>query len=79
MIIDAHMHLWDKLRGNVGVPVRPLRNGLIEVGRERFLGMPPYLRDGRCPDEIALAVMDAAGVEAAVVTQEYHQRKHPSS
>lgn len=71
MIIDAHMHLWDEVKGNVGVQVRSLRNGMITIGSERLLGMSPYLLDGRCPYEVALSVMDAAGVEAAVVTQEY--------
>lgn len=71
MIIDAHMHLWDKVRGDVGERVRAIGNGMIAIGRERCLGMPPYLLDGRCPFEVALAAMDAAGVDAAVVTQEY--------
>ncbi len=71
MIIDAHMHLWDEVKGNVAVQVRSLRNGMITIGSEELLGMPAYLLDGRCPYEVALSVMDAAGVEAAVVTQEY--------
>ena len=71
MIIDAHMHLWDRLRGDVGVRVRALRNGLVRIGDQEVLGLPPYLLDGRCSYEMALSVMDAAGVDAAVVTQEY--------
>ena len=75
MIIDAHIHLWDKVEGDEGgedAPVRALRNGIIKIGDREMLGMPPYFLDGRCPYEMALAVMDAAGVDAAVVTQEYH-------
>jgi len=71
MIIDAHIHLWDKVDGNVGLPVKAHRNGIISIGESRYVGMPPLLLDGRCPYEAALAVMDAAGVAAAVVTQEY--------
>jgi predicted TIM-barrel fold metal-dependent hydrolase len=65
------MHLWDKLEGYLGSHIRSLGNGIIEFGGERVLGMPPYLLDGRCPYEVALSVMDAAGVDAAVVTQDY--------
>ena len=71
MIIDAHSHLWDQLTGNVGVDVRPLKNGMIRMGDDQCLGMPPYLLDGRNPCETMMAFMDAAGVQAAVVTQEY--------
>jgi len=71
MIIDAHMHLWDRIEGDIGEPVRSIGNGFITIGDRKMLGMPPYLLDGRCPYEIALAVMDAAGVYAAVITQEY--------
>ena len=75
MIIDAHIHLWDRVKGDEGdkdKPVRALRNGIIKIGDIEMLGMPPYFLDGRCTYEMALSVMDAAGVDAAVVTQEYH-------
>lgn len=71
MIIDAHMHLWDKVEGYVGSPIRSLGNGMVTFGSEKVLGMPPYLLNGRCPYEVALSVIDAAGVDAAVVTQDY--------
>ncbi len=71
MIIDAHLHLWNKVDGNIGEPVHALGNGIISVGESTIVGMPPLLLDGRCPYEAAVAVMDAAGVSAAVVTQEY--------
>ncbi len=75
MIVDAHIHLWDMVAGDEGSddkPVRALRNGVISIGDTKMLGMPPYFLDGRCTYEMALAVMDSAGVDAAVVTQEYH-------
>ena len=71
MIIDAHIHLWDRIKGDIGEPVRARRNGIVTIGGREVLGMPPYLLDCRCPCEIFLSVMDAAGVDAAVVTQEY--------
>ncbi len=71
MIIDAHLHLWNKVDGNIGEPVHTLGNGIISIGESTIVGMPPLLLDGRCPFEAAVAVMDAAGVSAAVVTQEY--------
>jgi len=71
MIIDAHLHLWNRVDGNIGEPVHALGNGIISIGESTVVGMPPLLFDGRCPYEAAVAVMDAAGVSAAVVTQEY--------
>ena len=71
MIIDAHIHLWDRVEGDIGEPVRARCNGVVTICGQEVLGMPPYLLDGRCPYEIFLSVMDAAGVDAAVVTQEY--------
>lgn len=71
MIIDAHMHLWDKVHGDIGQPVRSLANGMVTIGDSKMLGMPAYLLDGRATSEIFLSLMDAAGVDAAVVTQEY--------
>ena len=71
MIIDTHMHLWDRITGDTGEPVRSLGNGMIAIGDQKMLGMPPYLQDGRAPCELFISVMDAAGVDAAVVTQEY--------
>lgn len=71
MIVDSHMHLWDKVEGYVWARVHSLGNGMVGIGGEEVLGMAPYLLDGRCPYEVAMSVMDAAGVDAAVVTQDY--------
>jgi len=71
MIIDTHMHLWDRVDGNVGEAVTAGVNGMVSIGDTEVLGMPPWLTDGRNPCEVFMAVMDAAGVDAAVVTQEY--------
>ena len=71
MIVDAHIHLWDKVDGDIGEPVRGLKNGIVKIGNQEMLGMPPYLLDSRCPYEVFISIMNAAGVDAAVVTQEY--------
>jgi len=72
MIIDAHMHLWNKIDGKLGnKKVRPVKDGVIRVGREKYQGMPSWFTDCRNPAELAIAAFDDAGVNAAVVTQEY--------
>ena len=72
MIIDAHMHLWDQVAGRLGgQKVRPLRQGMVRIGRHVVQGMPSWFSDGRNPAELALAAFDEAGVDGAVVTQEY--------
>lgn len=72
VIIDAHLHLWEKQNGMVnGLPVYHVGNG-----RSTFLGetrqmMPAYMDDGANTAERLLGNMDYACVNAAVVTQEY--------
>jgi predicted TIM-barrel fold metal-dependent hydrolase len=73
MIVDAHMHIWDRLDGRVGGrdPVVPLGGGRIRIGNEEMLGMPSYMADCAARAEYALAEFDAAGVSCGVVVQEY--------
>ena len=72
MIIDAHTHLWDKLDGRLGTAtVRPVADGRISIGRSIVQGMPTWFTDCRSTAELALAAFDEAGVDRAVVTQEY--------
>lgn len=72
MIIDAHMHLWDRIDGQLGgSKVMPLSNGLIRIGSKQVRGMPSWFTDCRNRAELALAAFDDAGVNAAVVTQEF--------
>lgn len=72
VIIDAHLHLWERQQGLVnGLPVYDLGGG-----KSSFLGevrqmMPAYLDDGKNTAERLLANMDYACVNACVVTQEY--------
>lgn len=73
MIVDAHMHLWDRVDGRIGgaTPVVALRDGRIRVGERELLGMPALLHDCRATAERALAEFDAAGVDVGIVVQEY--------
>jgi len=71
MIVDAHMHLWDKLDGRIGdLVVKPLDGGRVRLGDEVVLMTPPSFLDTRCTAELALAYFDDAGVDVGVVVQE---------
>ena len=72
IIIDAHVHLWEKQDGCVGnLPVKGIGNGKsMFLGEERQM-MPPYLEDNRNTAESLVANMDYAGVYGCAVTQEY--------
>ncbi len=72
VIIDAHAHLWEEQRGSVGgLPVYHTQNGISMFLGERRQMMPPYMEDGRNTAERLIANMDYAGVNGAVLTQEY--------
>lgn len=71
-IVDAHMHLWEILRGQIkDQSITHLGGGrALFLGEERQM-MPPYMVDGSNTAELFISNMDYAGVSAAVVTQEY--------
>ncbi|MCR5671693.1 MAG: amidohydrolase [Butyrivibrio sp.] len=70
--IDAHVHLWLKQDGMVnGKPVRGIGNGLSDFGGEIRQMMPPYMDDNRNTADRLIANMNYAGVNGAVITQEY--------
>ena len=72
MIIDAHLHLWDKQHGIVnGKPVYDIGGGRSDFGGEIRQMMPPYLYDGKNSVEALISNMDFACVSGCVVTQEY--------
>lgn len=72
MIIDAHLHLWDKQHGMVNDrPVVDLGGGRSDFGGAVRQMMPPYMNDGKNTVERLIANMDYAQVQGAVVTQEY--------
>ncbi|MAS90645.1 MAG: amidohydrolase [Verrucomicrobiales bacterium] len=73
MIIDSHMHIWDRIHGLVKgeLPVRPLGSGMISIGEEKMLGMPATLNECQALAEYVIGEFDASGVQAGVVVQEY--------
>lgn len=72
MIIDAHLHLWNKQHGMVnGKPVVDIGGGKSDFGGVVRQMMPPYMTDGVNSVERLIANMDYARVQGAVVTQEY--------
>ncbi len=72
MIVDAHMHLWDRLHGKIGrdLPVRAVRDGVVQLGDAQMLGMPAYMHDCAARAEYFVAEMDATGIDLGVVVQE---------
>ena len=72
MIIDAHLHLWEKQQGMVnGKPVYDIGGGKSDFGGMVKQMMPAYMTDGVNSVERLIANMDFAQVNAAVVVQEY--------
>ena len=72
MIIDAHLHLWEKQQGMVnGKPVYAIGGGKSDFGGIVKQMMPAYMTDGVNSVERLIANMDFAQVNAAVVVQEY--------
>lgn len=72
VLIDAHLHLWEKQNGRVNSkPVVGVGNGKSNFGGEIRQMMPPYMEDDRNTAERLIANMDYAGVWGCVVTQEY--------
>ena len=72
IIIDAHVHLWEKQEGCVNhLPVYGLGNGKSSFIGETRQMMPPYMVDNGNTAELLVANMDYAGVNACAVTQEY--------
>lgn len=72
LMIDAHLHLWEKQNGRVnGKPVVGIGGGKSDFGGEIRQMMPPFMDDDRNTAERLIANMDYAGVFGCVVTQEY--------
>ena len=72
MVVDAHLHLWETLKGRVnGKPVTALSGGKSDFGGTLRQMMPPYMVDGRNSVQMLIANMDYAQVSGCVVTQEY--------
>ena len=74
MIVDAHMHIWNRVEGLVGggrVRVKAMSNGRVAHGKKVMLGMPATFVDCQAKAEMAVAEFDAAGVDTGVLVQEF--------
>ena len=74
MIVDAHMHIWNRVEGLVGggrVRVKALSDGRVAHGKKVMQGMPATFVDCLARAEMAVAEFDAAGVDAGVMVQEF--------
>ncbi len=69
-IIDAHAHIFPKVRGEVGAgPTKGLGYGRMQVGFDQIQLMPAHNKETVYSAEMLLANMDWAGVERAVLLQ----------
>lgn len=76
MIIDAHIHLWNRLHGDdLGTSRRALSWGRAEQEGRVYYATPPSFHDSLSTVERALAHMDWLGVDRAVVLQEFMDGK----
>ena len=73
MIIDAHMHIWKRIKGCVRneQPVRPLGSGKIRIGDQEILGMPASFVDCSALAEYVLAEGEKVPSAAAFVLSPY--------
>jgi predicted TIM-barrel fold metal-dependent hydrolase len=71
MIIDAHVHILDRMNGRIGRgETRSLERGMIRIGEEELLRlMAPMPGETRFPPEVLLECLDWAGVDRAVLLQ----------
>jgi len=76
MIIDAHIHLWNRLHGDdLGIDRQALTWGRAREGDRVYYATPPAFEDSLSTWERAAAHMDYAGVDRAVVLQEFMDGK----
>ncbi|MBC7235253.1 MAG: amidohydrolase [Chloroflexi bacterium] len=71
MIIDAHIHLWNRLHGTEqGIDREALRWGQARQNGRIYYATPPAFEDSLSTYERALAHMEWLGIDRAVVLQE---------
>lgn len=76
MIIDSHIHLWNRLHGkDLGVDREALTWGRARSGDKVYYATPPAFEDSLSTYERALAHMDWLGIDRAVVLQEFMDGK----
>ena len=76
MIIDAHIHLWNRLHGDdFGIDREALSWGRARQGDRIYYATSPAFEDSLSTYERSLAHMDCLGIDRAVVLQEFMDGK----
>ena len=76
MIIDAHIHLWNRLHGDdLSIDRQSLGWGRAREGARVYYATPPAFEDSLSTVERAIAHMDWLGIDRAVVLQEFMDGK----
>ena len=76
MIIDAHIHLWNRLHGDdLGIDREALSWGRARQGGRVYYATPPAFEDSLSTYQRALAHMDCLDIDRAVVLQEFMDGK----
>ena len=76
MIVDAHIHLWNRLHGDdFGIDREALSWGRARQGDRIYYATSPAFEDSLSTYERALAHMDCLGIDRAVVLQEFMDGK----
>jgi predicted TIM-barrel fold metal-dependent hydrolase len=76
MIIDAHIHLWNRLHGDdLGIDRDALSGGRARQGDRIYYATSPAFEDSLSTYERSLAHMDCLGIDRAVVLQEFMDGK----
>jgi len=76
MIIDAHIHLWNRLHGDdLGIDREALSWGRARQGDRIYYAAPPAFDDSLSTYERAIAHMDCLGIDRVVVLQEFMDGK----
>ncbi len=76
MIVDAHIHLWNRLHGDdLGIDREALSWGRARQGDRIYYATSPAFEDSLSTYERALAHMDCMGIDRAVVLQEFMDGK----
>lgn len=76
MIIDAHIHLWNRLHGDdLGINRQALGWGKAREGDRVYYCAPPSFEDSLSTHQRALAHMEWLGIDRAVVLQEFMDGK----
>jgi predicted TIM-barrel fold metal-dependent hydrolase len=70
MLIDAHAHIFPRVRGQVGAgPTRGLSHGQVAIGPSVIQALPPPFETLKHTPDMLVAGMNSAGVDWAILLQ----------